>query len=71
MKLKNANILITGGASGIGKIMGRMALERGANHLIIWDISAENIETTVAELSPLGKVNNAVNKPLPMLGDVM
>ena len=60
MKLKNANILITGGASGIGKIMGRMALERGANHLIIWDINAENIETTVAELSPLGKVNGYV-----------
>lgn len=60
MKLKNANILITGGASGIGRIMGRMALERGANHLIIWDINAENIETTVAELSPLGKVNGYV-----------
>ena len=60
MKLKNANILITGGASGIGKIMGRMALERGANHLIIWDINTENIETTVAELSPLGKVNGYV-----------
>ena len=60
MRLKNANILITGGASGIGKIMGRMALERGANHLIIWDINAENIETTVAELSPLGKVNGYV-----------
>ena len=56
MKLKNANILITGGASGIGRIMGRMALERGANHLIVWDINAANIEATVAELSALGKV---------------
>lgn len=26
MKFENANVLITGGASGIGKIMGRMAL---------------------------------------------
>ena len=30
--------MITGGASGIGKIMGRMALEKGAKCFIIWDI---------------------------------
>ena len=30
MKFENANVLITGGASGIGKIIGRMALEKGA-----------------------------------------
>lgn len=60
MKLKNANVLITGGASGIGKIMGRMALERGANHLIVWDINAANIESTVNELSSLGKVNGYI-----------
>ena len=35
MKLQNSNILITGGASGIGKIMGRMALEKGAKCFII------------------------------------
>ena len=60
MKLKNRNILITGGASGIGKIMGRMALERGANHLIIWDINKANIDATIEELSPLGKVNGYI-----------
>ena len=38
MKIKNANVLITGGASGIGKIMGRIVLEKGASSLIIWDI---------------------------------
>lgn len=60
MKLKNANILITGGASGIGKIMGRMALERGAAHLIIWDINSANIDATIQELAPLGKVNGYI-----------
>lgn len=60
MKLKNTNVLITGGASGIGKIMGRMALERGANHLIVWDINAANIESTVKELSSLGRVNGYI-----------
>lgn len=60
MKLKNANILITGGASGIGKIMGRMALKRGANHLIVWDVNTANIEATIAELAPLGKVKGYI-----------
>ena len=56
MKLKGTNILITGGASGIGKIMGRMALEKGAAALVIWDINQENIDSTIAELTPKGKV---------------
>ena len=57
MKLKNANVLITGGASGIGKIMGRMALEKGAANLIIWDINIAGIEAAVEELGRLGKVH--------------
>jgi NAD(P)-dependent dehydrogenase (short-subunit alcohol dehydrogenase family) len=43
MKFKNTNVLITGGASGIGRIMGRMALEKGAASLIIWDINPVSI----------------------------
>lgn len=43
-KIKNKNVLITGGASGIGKIMGRICLEKGAANLIIWDINTKNIE---------------------------
>ena len=38
-KIKDRCVLITGGASGIGRIMGRMALERGARHLVVWDIN--------------------------------
>ncbi len=56
MKFENANVLITGGASGIGKIMGRMALERGAKCFIIWDINMMNIEATRKELGKYGKV---------------
>ena len=56
MKFRNANVLITGGASGIGRIMGRIALEKGASHLIIWDINPANIEATKKELGKLGKV---------------
>ena len=60
MKFKNANVLITGGASGIGRIMGRMALEKGAAHLIIWDINPANIEATEKELRKIGKVKGYI-----------
>jgi all-trans-retinol dehydrogenase (NAD+) len=32
--LKDKKVLITGGASGIGKIMGQLVLQRGANLII-------------------------------------
>ena len=66
MKFENANVLITGGASGIGKIMGRMALEKGAKTFIIWDINITNIEAVRRELASLGKVKGYavdVSKP--------
>ncbi len=52
---KGTRVLITGGASGIGKIMGRLALEKGAE-LIIWDINKEKAEEVSSEFSHLGKV---------------
>ena len=60
MKFENANVLITGGASGIGKIMGRMALEKGAACLIIWDINPQNITTAKSELGKKGKVKGYI-----------
>ncbi|MDD6209344.1 MAG: SDR family oxidoreductase [Bacteroidales bacterium] len=41
-------VLITGGASGIGKIMGRMVAEKGAS-LIIWDIDQGSLDATLLE----------------------
>ena len=60
MKFENAKVLITGGASGIGKIMGRMALEKGAKCFIIWDINLVGIEATRKELSKYGNVKGYV-----------
>lgn len=60
MKFNNANVLITGGASGIGRIMGRLALEKGARCFIIWDINSQGIETTCREFSRYGKVKGYV-----------
>ena len=57
MKIQGKTVLITGGCSGIGKIMGRLCLEKGAGQLVIWDINESAIEATVKEFSALGKVN--------------
>ena len=57
MKFQGNTVLITGGCSGIGKIMGRMALEKGASHLVIWDINQAALDATISEFSALGKVN--------------
>lgn len=53
---ENKNVLITGGASGIGKIMGRILLEKGAN-LIIWDINEAGCKQVEYEFKHLGKVS--------------
>lgn len=55
-KIKDNCILITGGASGIGRLMGRMALERGARCLVIWDINETSIATTIDEFKSIGTV---------------
>lgn len=47
-------VLITGGASGIGKLMGRMLLEKQAE-VIIWDKDSVNLEKTLAMFSVLGR----------------
>ena len=60
-KIKGKNVLITGGASGIGKIMGRMALEKGVKSLIIWDVNQEALDTTAAEFSSRGHSRERVH----------
>ncbi len=56
MRIKDSNVLITGGASGIGLIMGRIALQKGANCVIIWDINPNSIENACNELQQFGTV---------------
>ncbi len=51
-KFQKKNILITGGAGGIGLLMGEKALQKQANHLIIWDVSQQNIQQAHEKLTP-------------------
>ncbi len=55
MQLKEKNILITGGASGIGKLMAEMALKKGAT-VILWDIHDKMLSAVANELENYGKV---------------
>ncbi|MGF1532544.1 MAG: SDR family oxidoreductase [Bernardetiaceae bacterium] len=54
-KIKNKTVLITGGASGIGKIMGELCLRKeGARRLIVWDINEAAMYAMAQELSTEG-----------------
>lgn len=49
-----STVLITGGASGIGYLTGKLLLEQGARHLVIWDIQEEAMNQVIGELTSLG-----------------
>ena len=55
-QLKGKIVLVTGGASGIGKIMVRLLLERAAK-VIIWDINELKIAETISEFSNKGAIS--------------
>ena len=55
-KFNGKIVLITGGASGIGRIMGEIALKKGASALVIWDINQTNIDATISDMKAFSKV---------------
>ncbi|MBI5503700.1 MAG: SDR family oxidoreductase [Deltaproteobacteria bacterium] len=48
-EIRGSNILITGGASGIGRLMALEMAHQGG-HLLLWDRNPETLETTCAEI---------------------
>jgi len=56
-QIRGANVLITGGANGIGKLMGLKCLQEGAANLVIWDINEDNLNKTQKEFSAKGYKN--------------
>lgn len=52
--IRNSTLLITGGASGIGKLMAQRSIDRGCTRVILWDMNEAALQQTVAELSGKG-----------------
>jgi all-trans-retinol dehydrogenase (NAD+) len=52
--IKGTTVLITGGASGIGKLMGELCLREGAKRLIIWDLDQKKADECSATLISKG-----------------
>jgi 2-dehydro-3-deoxy-L-rhamnonate dehydrogenase (NAD+) len=57
--LEGRAVVITGGARGIGYAVAQRALNSGAS-VALWDVDAERLESSRAELAELGKVSAAV-----------
>lgn len=53
-KISRKTILITGGASGIGKLMAKRFLAGKAAQVILWDVNEEALESIVNELNNEG-----------------
>lgn len=58
-QLTGKTILITGGASGIGKIMARLMLERKAK-VILWDVNQQQMDETISDFSSKGEISGFV-----------
>ena len=52
--LRGTHVLITGGASGIGRLMALGAAKRGASHVVLWDMNLQAAKEVVAEIKTLG-----------------
>ncbi|MGY6561336.1 MAG: SDR family NAD(P)-dependent oxidoreductase [Luteibaculaceae bacterium] len=52
-KIKDKAVLITGAASGIGKLMAQESLQRGAKAVYLWDINAEQLSNVCAQLNQM------------------
>ena len=69
-QIKDSTVLITGGASGIGKLMGEICLQEGAKRLIIWDIDREKMDEFASELFSKGFEVHTYNTDVSSLDEI-
>lgn len=80
----NKKVLVTGGAKGIGKLIGLKALREGAECLVVWDIDQEAMEELSREcekerykchfykvdLSKVGEIEETARRVLEEVGNI-
>lgn len=60
-EIRNATVLITGGAMGLGRLLAERCAAEGAARIVLWDINAEALEETASALRAGGaEVRTAV-----------
>jgi all-trans-retinol dehydrogenase (NAD+) len=59
--IRGRTVLITGGASGIGLLVGRRVLSHHAGHLVIWDVDKAALDQAMVELGREGGRVSAVH----------
>lgn len=69
-KIKDKTVLVTGGASGIGKMLGEKCLKEGASSLVIWDIHKQNLAMVAEELREKGYTVHAYLVDVSSLDDI-
>lgn len=69
-KIKGSTVLVTGGASGIGKLIGESCLYKGARRLIIWDVNEQALKSTTKELRSKGHQVHAYKVNVADVADV-
>ncbi len=55
-------VLITGGAMGMGKIYGRIAVEEGASAVILWDLNEGAVKETAEDLRAQAGASTSVHE---------
>lgn len=68
--IRNKTVLITGGAAGIGKIMGELCLQEGAKELIIWDVDNKAMGTVAEDLTGKGYLVHTYHVDVSKLEEV-
>jgi hypothetical protein len=53
-RIEGKTVLVTGGASGLGRLLAERMLAAGAGHLVIWDVDRAALEAVEAELETAG-----------------
>lgn len=53
-RIEGKTVLVTGGASGLGRLVGERLLSAGAARLVIWDVDHGALEEAVTELEAAG-----------------